>query len=234
MKKLLSMLLLSLALVSCNEKAGGIKKVDLKTEEDKTLYSMGFMLGQNLSRLNLTEKELQFIMQGLHTAAMKQEPSIKTEEYQSKIGEFFKTKMKTVAEAEKKKGDEYRAKFEKEEGVKKTESGLLYKIEKAGSDTKPKATETVKVHYHGTLIDGTVFDSSVDRGKPISFPLNRVIKGWTEGLQLVGVGGKIKLVIPADLAYGEQGAPPKIPGGATLTFDVELIEIEAPKDDTKK
>ena len=93
----------------------------------------------------------------------------------------------------------------------------------------PKATDTVKVHYHGTLINGTVFDSSVDRGKPVSFPLNRVIKGWTEGLQNVKTGGKVKLVIPSNLAYGDAGAPPKIPGGATLVFEVELIEIVPPQ-----
>ena len=89
----------------------------------------------------------------------------------------------------------------------------------------PKATDTVEVHYHGTLTNGEVFDSSVDRGKTISFPLNRVSKGWTEGLQLLALGGKIKLVIPPELGYGEQGAPPKIPGGATLVFEVELFKI---------
>jgi FKBP-type peptidyl-prolyl cis-trans isomerase FkpA len=115
--------------------------------------------------------------------------------------------------------------------AKKTKSGIGYKVLKPGTGAKPKSTDTVEVHYHGTLIDGKVFDSSVDRKKKISFPLNRVIKCWTEGMQLVGVGGKIRLVCPSDLAYGDQGAPPKIPGGSTLVFDVELFSI---KDDAKK
>ena len=109
--------------------------------------------------------------------------------------------------------------------AKKTESGLVYKVIKPGSDKKPSAKDTVKVHYHGTLTSGEVFDSSVERGDQITFPLDRVIKGWTEGLQLIGEGGKIELVIPPELAYGEQGAPPKIPGGATLKFEVELFEV---------
>ena len=116
------------------------------------------------------------------------------------------------------------------DGATKTASGLAYKIEKPGTGKQPKATDTVKVHYKGTLLDGTVFDSSYDRKKEVTFPLNRVIKGWTEGLQLLKEGGKIKLVIPAALAYGDHGAPPKIPGGATLVFEIELFEVKsAPK-----
>ena len=131
----------------------------------------------------------------------------------------------------KKDGQAFVEKFVKSEGGTKTESGIAYKILNPGTGAKPKATDTVEVHYHGTLIDGKVFDSSVERKKKISFPLNRVIKCWTEGMQLVGVGGKIKLVCPSELAYGDQGAPPKIPGGSTLVFDVELFSI---KDDAKK
>ena len=111
---------------------------------------------------------------------------------------------------------------------------MAYKILKAGSGNFPKPTDVVEVHYHGTLIDGTVFDSSVDRKRKVSFPLNRVIKGWTEGLQLIKEGGKIKLVIPAELGYGEHGAPPKIPGGSTLVFEVELFTIKASGKDEKK
>ena len=118
----------------------------------------------------------------------------------------------------------------KHKDAKKTESGLVYNIIKPGNDKKPKPEDTVKVHYHGTLTNGEVFDSSVERGDKITFPLNRVIKGWTEGLQLIGEGGKVELIIPPELAYGETGAPPKIPGGATLKFEVELFEVN-PSDD---
>ena len=149
--------------------------------------------------------------------------------YQGKIQELFQGRMAKQAETEKKVGIDFLENFVKKEGAQKTASGLAYKIIKPGSSKKPSATDTVEVHYHGTLIDGTVFDSSVERGKRVSFPLNRVIKGWTEGLQLIGEGGKIKLVIPSELAYGEHGAPPKIAGGATLVFEVELFSVKPPE-----
>ena len=123
--------------------------------------------------------------------------------------------------------------MKKNPGAKKTASGLVYLVEKEGAGDAPKATDVVKVHYHGTLRTGKVFDSSVDRGEPVKFPLNHVIKGWREGIQLIKKGGKIKLLIPASLGYGKNGAPPTIPGGATLTFDVELIDIN-PKDEPPK
>jgi FKBP-type peptidyl-prolyl cis-trans isomerase FkpA/FKBP-type peptidyl-prolyl cis-trans isomerase FklB len=113
----------------------------------------------------------------------------------------------------------------KEKGARKTPSGLVVIELKPGTGETPAATDRVKVHYHGTLSDGTVFDSSVDRGQPATFPLNRVIPCWTEGVQTIKVGGKSRLVCPAAIAYGDRGAPPKIKPGATLVFDVELIEI---------
>ena len=139
--------------------------------------------------------------------------------------------MASKSTGEIEKGKKFLENFVKTEKAQKTESGLAYKILTPGKDPKPKATDTVKVHYKGTLIDGTEFDSSYKRNKPIEFPLNRVIKGWTEGMQLIGKGGKIKLVIPSDLAYGNQGAPPSIPGGATLVFEVELLDIVTGKND---
>ena len=131
-----------------------------------------------------------------------------------------------AAATEKKAAQAFLDKAAAEKGAKKTESGLIYTEIKPGTGEQPKATDKVKVHYTGTLTDGTVFDSSVQRGQPAEFPLNGVIKCWTEGVQLMKVGGKSKLVCPSDIAYGDRGSPPKIKGGAALVFEVELLEIE--------
>ena len=138
-------------------------------------------------------------------------------------------KAKAKAEAVKVESKKFLEENAKKEGVKTTESGLQYTVIKEGEGAKPKATDTVKVHYKGTLVDGTEFDSSYKRGEPISFPLNGVIKGWTEGLQLMPVGSTYRFFIPSDLGYGDRGAGADIPGGAALIFDVELIEINPQK-----
>ena len=130
-----------------------------------------------------------------------------------------------VAQKAEEEGNKFAAEFAKKDGVKKTASGLLYRVEKAGSGNAINATDVVKVHYTGKLPDGTVFDSSVQRGTPAEFPLNQVIKGWTEGLQLVKKGGKIELVLPPDLAYGKDGAGASIPPNSTLYFDVEVLDV---------
>lgn len=219
-----------LGLMGCNEGKDPTANVKLSTDEDKTLYSMGLMLGQNLARLELTDRELNALAKGLYVAARGEKPELEWMEYQPKIQEFFQARMKIVTEKQKSAGKAFIEKFEKEEGVKKTESGIAYKVIKEGEGKTPKATDTVEVNYHGTLIDGTVFDSSIERKQSVTFPLDRVIKGWTEGLQLMKEGGKAKFVIPSELAYGEMGAAPKIPGGATLIFEVELIKIKSPED----
>jgi FKBP-type peptidyl-prolyl cis-trans isomerase FkpA len=225
MKKCIALLAMTsiLTLVSCQD--SGKSSVSLKTEEDKTLYTVGAMLGSRFAHLNLTKEEMAALTQGLRDTAEGKDPAVNLTEYQSKIEPYFKERMSSMSVEIKEKGEKYLQNFVENEGGQKTESGLAYKIIEEGEGEKPAAEDTVSVHYHGTLIDGTVFDSSRDRGKKVEFPLNRVIKGWTEGLQLIGEGGKIKLVIPADLAYGDAGAPPKIPGGATLIFEVELFKI---------
>lgn len=214
----------SLMLVACN--SNDPKKISLSTEEDKTFYAMGFMLGSNLQRLNLTDKEMGALYKGLAASAKNEKAEVDMNTYQQKIQTLFKERMDKVADTEKKTGIDFLEKFSKEEGSKKTESGLAYKVIKEGAGATPGPEDEVEVHYHGTLIDGTVFDSSVERGQTISFPLNRVIKGWTEGLQLMKEGGKTKFVIPSELAYGDAGAGPKIPGGATLVFEVELFKVK--------
>ena len=184
--------------------------------------------------MELKEDELAMILSGVYDSALDKKLQVDLAVYGPKVQEFFRKRMGAKSEKEKKKGAEYLEKFVKTEGGTLTESGLAYKVLEPGSGKAPGKTDVVEVHYTGTLIDGTVFDSSRERDKPVSFPLNRVIKGWTEGLQLVKKGGKIKLVIPSDLAYGNHGSPPKIPGGATLTFDIELLDIKAPEKKKKR
>ncbi len=220
-----------LTISSCN--SSDPKKIKLESEDDKTFYAMGFMLGGNLQRLSLSDKELAALYKGVSTAAQNGKSEVDMAKYQNRIQEVFKSRMDKVAEKEKGAGKAFMENFLKEEGVKTTGSPddkdntkkVAYKVIKEGTGATPTAEDIVEVHYHGTLIDGTVFDSSVERGKTISFPLNRVIKGWTEGLQTMKEGGKSKFVIPSELAYGEAGAPPKIPGGATLVFEVELFKV---------
>lgn len=227
----LSLIVSVLALTACN--SNDPKKVKLESEDDKTFYAMGYMLGGNLQRLTLSDKELQALYKGVAMAAKNEKAEVDMGTYQNRIQEVFKARMDKVAEKEKESGKAFIEKFIKDEGATKTESGLAYKVIKEGTGATPTAEDIVEVHYHGTLADGTVFDSSVERGKTISFPLNRVIKGWTEGLQTMKEGGKTKFVIPSDLAYGEAGAPPKIPGGATLVFEVELFKVTKAADANK-
>ena len=224
MKKglLIGVLAATALMTGCNKE----QDVKVTAENDKIFYSVGYMFGQRMKDLKLADAELMAMTQGLKDAARGTKEQVDLKVYQPKIREEFQKRVQAHSKNVKVDGEKFLETFLASEGVKKTASGLAYKVIKAGEGAKPMATDVVKVHYHGTLIDGTVFDSSVDRGKEVSFPLNRVIKGWTEGLQLIGKGGKIKLVIPSALAYGDHGAPPKIPGGATLIFEVELFDIQ--------
>ena len=214
----------TMGLVGCN-KGGDPQSIKLENDDDKTFYAMGYMLGTNLQRLNLADRELTALYKGLATSAKNGKSEVDMATHQAKIQTLFKDRMDKASAKEKEAGKALVDKFVKDEGATKTASGLAYKAIKEGTGATPTAEDTVEVHYHGTLSDGTVFDSSVERGQTISFPLNRVIKGWTEGLQLMKEGGKTKFVIPAELAYGDAGAPPKIPGGATLIFEVELFKV---------
>ncbi|HUI25691.1 MAG TPA: FKBP-type peptidyl-prolyl cis-trans isomerase [Candidatus Kryptonia bacterium] len=203
---------------------------ELKTEEDKTLYAIGLFLARNVSPFNLTAPELELVKVGLSDGVLGKEKKVDLETYGPKIQEMAQSRASAAAATEKKASQAFLDKAASEKGAKKTDSGLIYIEIKAGTGDSPKATDTVKVHYHGTLTDGTVFDSSVQRGQPAEFPLNGVIKCWTEGVQLMKVGGKSKLVCPSDIAYGDRGAPPKIKPGATLVFEVELLDITKKAD----
>jgi FKBP-type peptidyl-prolyl cis-trans isomerase FkpA/FKBP-type peptidyl-prolyl cis-trans isomerase FklB len=198
---------------------------ELKTEEQKTLYAIGLAFSNGLAGFGLSEAELEIVKAGLTDGVMNREKKVDLQAYGPKIQEMQRTRSAALAVTEKKTGQAFLDKAAAEKGATKTASGVVITTLKAGTGPAPKATDTVKVHYHGTLIDGTVFDSSVQRGQPATFPLNQVIKCWTEGVQLMKVGGKSRLVCPSDMAYGERGSPPKIKPGATLVFEVELLEI---------
>jgi len=196
-----------------------------KTEEQKTLYALGLMLGRNIGVFNLTPEELDLVKAGLSDAVMKKKPAVELQTYGPKLDALARTRSTATATAEKGKSKAAVEEAAREPGAIKTPSGLVIRTIKPGTGPSPAATDRVKVHYHGTLSDGTVFDSSVQRKEPATFPLNGVIKCWTEGVQRMKVGEKAKLTCPSDLAYGDEGRPPTIPGGATLTFEVELLEI---------
>jgi len=206
-----------------------IPKAELTADEKKkALYALGAMVAQRtpLASSALTEEELAEVLAGFSDAAMGKELREKVPEVMPKVDQFLRERQKERAEAEKVKGAAYLESQAKAAGAQKTPSGLIYIETAAGSGATPVPTDTVKVHYRGTLINGTEFDSSFKRGTPAEFPLGGVIKCWTEGLQKMKVGGKAKLVCPSDIAYGERGAPPNIPGNSVLNFEVELIEIK--------
>ena len=204
---------------------GCAQAADPATEKDKTLYALGVAVSQSLTDFSLTEAELEVIKSGLSDGVLKRPLKVDMQTFGPKIQPFAEARVAAGADKQKAASGSFLAKAAAEAGAKKTPSGAIVKTIKEGTGATPAATDTVKVHYHGTLIDGTVFDSSVKRGEPATFPLNGVIKCWTEGVQTMKVGGKSRLVCPANVAYGDRGAPPVIKPGATLVFEVELLEI---------
>lgn len=220
-------LIVLLALPACAQSAASAP-VPLDTEDQKTLYALGLVIANNLGQFNLTEAELAQVQAGIADGILKRTPKVDLQQYGPKLGPLAQARAAAAAEVEKKAAEGFLAEKAAEPGVTKTESGLLYSEIKAGTGASPTATDTVTVHYTGTLRDGKPFDSSVERGQPAVFQLNQVIPCWTEGLSKMKVGGKSRLVCPPAIAYGERGSPPVIPGGAALTFEVELISIEAP------
>jgi FKBP-type peptidyl-prolyl cis-trans isomerase FkpA len=199
---------------------------ELKTDNQKAMYALGLLLSQNLAPFGLNQAELELVEAGLADGVLNHERRVDVDAIRPKIQELARARNAAVAAAEKKKAQSFLDKVAKEKGAIKTDSGLVYFELKAGHGESPKATDRVKVHYQGTLTDGTVFDSSLQRGQPATFGLNQVIPCWTEGLQRMKVGGKSKLICPSNIAYGDHGMPPKIKPGAALIFEIELLGIE--------
>jgi len=208
------------------EEPASAASMTLDSEEQKTLYALGMAVGQNLSQLGLSTEELETVKMGIIDSALGNEPQVTMQEYGPKIQAFAQGRMQLGAERAKASGAELLEKHAAEEGAQRTDSGLVIKEITPGTGAQPLASDTVTVHYHGTLQDGKVFDSSVDRGQPATFGLGQVVPCWTEGVQMIKVGGKSRLTCPSDLAYGDQGRP-GIPPGATLVFEVELISIKS-------
>ena len=212
-----------------------VSAVELKTDEDKLSYTFGISLGESLKK-QAVKLNLPALYQGIEAVLNDTKPALAEEEMQKIITDF---QHKKIAKRDAKKkaqgannmeaGQAFLAENKKKEGVITLDSGLQYKVITSGKGKTPKATDTVSTHYRGTLIDGTEFDSSYSRGKPTSFPVNRVIAGWTEALQLMKEGDKWELYIPSNLAYGERGAGANIGPNSTLIFEIELIEVQADK-----
>ena len=196
-----------------------------ETEDQKTLYVLGVMMTKQLSVFNLSAEEYEFVKAGINDAAAGKKLIVEPEAYAKNIGALAQARIQATTQKQKELAKPYLENAAKEKDAQKSESGLIYQPIKIGTGAQPKSSDTVKVHYIGTFIDGKEFDSSVKRGEPIEFPLGQVIPCWTEGVGKMKVGGKAKLICPSDIAYGDQGRPPIIPGGATLIFEVELLDI---------
>jgi FKBP-type peptidyl-prolyl cis-trans isomerase FklB len=228
--KFLSLVTMVLLVVSCNK--NGVTKKPLKTELDSVSYAIGLSVAGNV-KSSFDEFDNDLFIQGFMNAIDSANIQLEEADAQKVVQVYFQKKQKEEAAERaaeglknKEEGEAFLEENKTKEGVQTTESGLQYLVLKEGTGEKPTAASKVKVHYHGTLLDGTVFDSSVDRGEPAEFGVTQVIKGWTEGLQLMPLGSKYKFFIPQELAYG---ANPR-PGGAikpyaTLIFNVELLEI---------
>jgi FKBP-type peptidyl-prolyl cis-trans isomerase FklB len=208
------------------DKVENVEKMELKTEIDSVSYGIGVNIAKNLVGQGLTDLNVEAIAAALKDVISGDTLKMEEEECMSFVNTYMQGAQERQAQASIEVGREFLDANGKKKDVVTLESGMQYIIMKEGTGAIPGPTDKVKTHYHGTLISGEVFDSSVDRGEPISFPVNGVIKGWTEALQLMPVGSKWKLFIPYNLAYGERGAGAKIGPFSTLVFEVELLGIE--------
>ncbi len=224
----------SFSLTACNADGNAVKVTESSTEAEKVGYSLGYMMAEG-NKEAVADLNLDTFSQGFRDsyedkdgALTKEQMEKVLKDYQEKRIEELRKEAEEKAAANEKAGKEYLAANKDKEGVKTTKSGLQYKVIEAGEGESPKATDIVRVNYEGKLIDGTIFDSSYERGEPVAFPLNQVIPGWTEGVQMMKKGGKYEFTIPAELAYGE-AAQPGIEPNSTLLFTVELLDFKSPQ-----
>jgi len=197
----------------------------LKTNVDSVAYAIGISVAGSLKSLGLSDINTEHLIRAINETLKGGTTAMTAEQANQVIGEYFQKQTSVKGQANKQAGEKFLAENKKRPEVKTTESGLQYEVIKMGEGPKPTATDRVKVNYHGTLADGTVFDSSVERGEPVEFPVNGVIQGWQEALQLMPVGSKWKVYLPSELAYGERAAGPTIGPNSALVFEVELLEI---------
>jgi FKBP-type peptidyl-prolyl cis-trans isomerase len=213
---------------ACAEDQAAPAAPTLENDEQKTFYALGLAISRNLSTLDLTEDEMTLIQAGLADGALGREAKVDIEVYGPQIEPLLNARTMAAMEREKAASSAALEAAGKVEGAETTDSGLIYQELEAGSGETPAATDTVQIHYHGTLRDGTVFDSSREQGEPAVVPLGQFVPCFSEGIQKMKVGGKAKLTCPAELAFGDRGVPGLIPPGAMLVFEVELLDIVDP------
>jgi FKBP-type peptidyl-prolyl cis-trans isomerase FkpA len=217
------------SLIGCAKAGSGSSaSVKLETEEQKTLYALGLLVGNNVKPFGLKPEEMEIVKAGINDVVTGAKPQVELETYGPKVNELAQARAALGADEAKKKGQEFADTVSKEKDATKTASGIVIRTIKPGAGPSPAASDVVKVHYEGKLIDGTVFDSSVQRGEPAEFPLNNVVPCWTEAVQTMKKGGKAQIVCPSAVAYGDRGSRPSIPPGATLSFEVELLDFHKP------
>jgi len=214
---------------SCQPAAKAPEAPKLDTDDAKAIYALGLLIAERIDQFQLSESELAIFEQGLSDGVLKRDKKVDPKTLGQQMQSFAKARQMAAAEVEKKESAAYLDKMAAEPGATKAPEGYVLRTITEGTGPNPSPTDSVKVNYHGTLRDGTVFDSSVQRGEPAEFPLGHVIPCWTDSLQKMKVGGKYKLTCPSDIAYGDRGSPPAIRPGAALTFEIELLEIKAPE-----
>jgi len=222
-KLMLPAFVIAMVVSSCN--AQEKPNTNMKTEKDSISYSLGVSIANNLKQGNLDDVNVDIMAQGMKDF-FANKPAMTVQACEGAIQTYMSGKEKEKGAANESKGKAFLEENKKKEGIVTTASGLQYKVVKMGTGVKPTLNDKITAHYHGTLIDGTVFDSSVDRGEPASFPVTGVIPGWTEALQLMPTGSKWMLYLPSNLAYGERGAGGKIGPNTALIFEVELLSID--------